>query len=112
MGDDVRIGSISGSVFAIGPNSRVVGSAFAAGAEDDALRTELAALAGVLASRPPSPAVVDARMRVQQLDEAVAEEAEPSEVRRSWSKLQSAAAELAVAANLAQIGSFVQPFLG
>ena len=111
MGDDVRIGSISGSVFAVGRGNTVNG-AVTSSADVDGLRRELATLDAVLARHSPSPQVIDARKRVEQLDEAVAENAEAPEVRRIWDKLTAVAAGLAVAANLAQIGSFIQPFLG
>lgn len=113
MGHDIQIGAINGGVSAIGDKNQVSGWMTSYASVDvDGLRRELAILATELATQPASPTVLEAQTYVRHLDKAIATKASPTEVRTIWGRLARAAAGLAVAANISQIGSFIEPFLG
>ncbi|MDL5159024.1 hypothetical protein [Actinomycetospora termitidis] len=106
-GDQINIGGVSGSVFAAGRGSRAQGTVSNGPPPDlEVVRAELIRLVEELrgAGRP------EALRHAENLQEAVADEA-PQAVERSWTKLRAALGSLAVSANLAQIGQFVQAFV-
>jgi hypothetical protein len=111
MSDTYNLGPVSGSSFAVGRNSVNHGVVVNGPRDVAGLRAELDVLRQALAARPATPEVTDALRRADQLEEVVIEEAPPEVVQHSWSKLSAALNTLQVTANLAQIASFVVPFL-
>jgi hypothetical protein len=110
MGDRIDISDVSGSVVAAGRNSRARGVVTNGSAPDvSAVQAELTRLVEELRAteRPEAPTAL---RHAENLREAIADEA-PQAVDRSWSKLRVALGGLAVTANLAQIGQFVQAFV-
>ena len=107
MRDHINISGVSGSIIAAGQGSSARGVVTNGNPPDAAeVRVELDRLVEELRAKDRP----EAQRHAENLREAIADEA-PQAVERSWSKLRTALGGLAVTANLAQIGQFVQAFL-